>query len=147
MIVTPITITQIDYPSLLRAGRDATGRNLSTILDKLHQPLETHLSFLAILGAVDGRTLTPIEAAHQDLKNLSHLFFGFSIEAEPSELSVIVRIIGGRLHMTIDPSWRFMILSGNLAAWKLVLPEARLSEAFGIILGLFSSYGLRAVFE
>lgn len=119
--VRPIILSQLDWPTILSAGRSELGRNLGDSLDRAGEKPGSFPAFISILESFAGSSKQPRKAVREAFGILAHISFGFLIRADTPTLAAFVLLTANHLAFTLADEKTLLVASGNLAAWQRVV--------------------------
>lgn len=156
MTIVPISLSTVDWASLLQATQTALGRNVLAAVDNERRAYSDLAKTIAAYGAFAEPRAKPTTLISESTSVLRHLHFAFLVLAEEEALNE-VRDRTALAFTTARDCKRgksFAVVSGTLDQWKVALIESCSPNSTEEVRTLFSGFlvwfdrqGLSEVFQ
>lgn len=118
MTIISITTPNIDWNSLLLAGKSAIGSSISSILDTNGLVTGNPASYLVVLGGLIDPLIKPNAILTEAGGLLNHLSYGFLTILDTETLIELLESTKVHVHsVSLSGNRRLAVITANLAEW------------------------------
>lgn len=129
MKVTILALTTINWQELERIGSSVLGRSPTRSLDMARMSARDTFSYIATLGELVTEGSDPRTIVKNSDFQLHHINITFAVEVTPHEFDLLRNLEGlvvtslKGIQKYDDASSSLLLISGTLAAFRLILPS------------------------